>query len=232
MRYNPLKVCAMSAWFLALCCLLSSDQSLLRTGPPSTDILVYLAVEANQPAIPVNYMKRELSTLMQAAGFRVIWGDIHNPGKDGQVSNLVVLQLHGVCGLPPGSYRLEEAVASGASLAETSVSSGNVLPFSRVNCANLTRMIGPSLSMEAGAQRDFLYGRAMARVVAHELYHVEMGSRDHGHDGVAKERFKVADLLDDSFGFDTVALARLRQKAVADNPSPHADATGETAAGR
>jgi len=55
-----------------------------------------------------------------------------------------------------------------------------VLPFSWINCANLTRMIGPVLADEAGALRDYLYGRAMARIAAHELYHVMMGSRDHG----------------------------------------------------
>jgi hypothetical protein len=53
----------------------------------------------------------------------------------------------------------------------------------------------------------------MARVAAHELYHVMMGSRVHGHDGVAKASFSVADLLDDGFDFDRTALILLRQKA-------------------
>ncbi len=115
--------------------------------------------------------------------------------------------------MPSGNYRIERAVASGASLAETSVAGGVVMPFSYLNCANLTRMIAPILGDEPPAQRDYLYGRAMARVAAHELYHVMMGSRLHGHAGMAKAKFAVADLLDDSFDFDRTSLAELRQKA-------------------
>ena len=92
-------------------------------------------------------------------------------------------------------------------------------------------MIGPVLGEEAGAQRDFLYGRAMARVIAHELYHVVTGSRDHAREGVAKPKFTVPDLLNEVFEFDHMALAKLRQRAV----EAGADANGslgETAAGR
>jgi hypothetical protein len=158
-------------------------------------------------------MKRELSALMQSAGYRVVWGDASHPDRSGLVSNLIVLQLTGTCAMPPGSYRVERAVESGVSLAETSVSGGSVMPFSWVHCANLTRLIGPAISLEAGAQRDFLYGRAMARVVAHEFYHVLAGSQAHGHEGVSKSHFGVADLLNESFDFDAATLNKLRQKA-------------------
>ena len=53
----------------------------------------------------------------------------------------------------------------------------------------------------------------MARVVAHELYHVLMGSGDHGHDGVSKATFTTANLLDELFDFDIAALAKLKQRA-------------------
>jgi len=81
-------------------------------------------------------------------------------------------------------------------------------------------MVGPVLADEAGAQRDYLYGRAMARVAAHELYHVVIGSRDHGHEGVAKPAFSVGDLLDERFDFDRIALALLRRKAGESEPAP------------
>jgi hypothetical protein len=67
----------------------------------------------------------------------------------------------------------------------------------------------------------------MARVAAHELYHVMMGSRDHGHDGVAKPRFSTAGLLDERFDFDKIALAKLRQRAVV-----RGDTIAESAVGR
>jgi len=180
---------------------------------PHTALAVYISADAGQSPAPLEYMKRELSGIMQSAGYRVVYGDPRKPDTAAGFSKLVVLELRGNCGMPPGNYRLERAVASGVSLAETSVSSGVVMPFSRINCANLTRTIGPLLADEAGAQRDYFYGRAMARVAAHEIYHVTMGSQDHSHEGVAKPSFTVADLLDERFDFDRVALAHLRQSA-------------------
>jgi hypothetical protein len=203
----------MSAWVLALFCLLHNDPSVFRTNLPGTDLAVYLNVNSSQPPAPLENMKRELSGIMQAAGYRVVYGDMRTPDTQAMVSALVVLELRGSCGMPPGIYRVERSVASGASLAETAVSSGKVLPFSHIDCANLTRLLGPMLADEAAAQRDYLYGRAMARVAAHELYHVVMGSREHGREGVAKPSFSVADLLDEHFDFDRIALALLRQKA-------------------
>jgi hypothetical protein len=217
----------MSAWVLALFSLLNTVPSLVRTNLPRTELAVYLTLDPTQPVAPLENMKRELSGMMQSAGYRVVYDDPRNPDRDTQFSMLAVLELRGSCGLPPGNFRVERAVASGASLAETSVSAGVVLPFSRINCANLTRLIGPVLSDEPGAQRDYLYGRALARVAAHELYHVMMGSRDHGHQGIAKPSFSVADLLDERFDFDRVAIALLRQKAVgAEGRAEIADAAG------
>jgi hypothetical protein len=201
----------MSAWVLALFSLLSIAPSLSRTNLPPSIFAVYLSTVPDQRPAPLEIMKRELSGIMQAAGYQLIYPGSNAPGA--QFSALAVLELHGSCGIPPGNYRVERSVASGVSLAETAISSGVVLPFSRLNCANLTRMIGPVLSDEAGAQRDYLYGRAMARLAAHELYHVMMGSRGHGREGVSKPSFSVADLLDERFDFDRIALAQMRQKA-------------------
>jgi hypothetical protein len=59
--------------------------------------------------------------------------------------------------------------------------------------------------------RDFLYGRALARVLAHEFYHVLVHTHKHTSKGVAKKAHSADDLLSDHFDFDAVALAQLRQ---------------------
>jgi hypothetical protein len=213
----------MSAWVLALLSLFHTDPSAARRNSAHTDLAVYLTLDPKQAAAPLENMKRELTGIMESAGYRVVYGDPRTPDPDAQFSVLVVLELHGACGMPGGSYRVDRAVGSGASLAETSVSSGVVMPFSRINCANLTRLIGPLLADEPPAQRDYYYGRAMGRIAAHELYHVMMGSCAHAHEGVGKASFSVNDLLDERFDFDRIALARLRQKA-AEDPTPQSPA--------
>jgi hypothetical protein len=203
----------MSAWVLALLSLLHSDPSVFRGNSRRTELAVYLTLDPKQAAGPLENMKRELSGIMESAGYRVVYSDPRTPDPNAQYSVLAVLELHGACGMPAGNYRVERAVASGASLAKTSVSAGVVMPFSRIDCANVTRLIGPLLADEGGAQRDYFYGRAMARIAAHELYHVMMGTCAHAREGVAKASFTVNDLLDEHFEFDRAALAGLRRKA-------------------
>ena len=92
------------------------------------------------------------------------------------------------------------------------ITDGQVLPFSSLNCAALTNSVSAALAKEAGARRDFLYGRAMAGVVAHEFYHVLMRTTEHGRSGVARSCFSTSDLLTERFEFEGAALARLRHR--------------------
>jgi hypothetical protein len=166
---------------------------------------VYLKTGANQPAAPVTHMKRELAALMKTAGYRVQWGD------ESADSVLTVVELNGTCTMPAG-FDAAHGASTGVSLATTNVTDGQVLPFSAVNCAALTRSLAPALLKDAGAQRDFLYGRAMARVVAHELYHILMRTTEHSRSGVARSCFSTDDLLTERFEFESSVLAQMRRK--------------------
>lgn len=193
----------MSARLLALCCLLILAVSPGRSGgDPSSrpDVVVYLKTTPAQPAAPVEAMKPELNELMRRAGLRVEWRDVGSANRNVEDAVLVVVELRGVCGVAgePAGGR-----ADPGSLASTAVSGGRVLPFSWLNCDVLNRMVAPA---SAG-----LYGRAMARVAAHELCHVLAQSREHGRAGLAKAAFSRRELLGDSFDFAEGALARLAQ---------------------
>ena len=54
----------------------------------------------------------------------------------------------------------------------THVSDGNVLPFSEVECDKIASSIRPEMSKSQWHDRDSVLGRAMGRVLAHELYHM------------------------------------------------------------
>ena len=56
------------------------------------------------------------------------------------------------------------------------------------------------VAINAG-EREEKYGRALARVLAHELYHIFANTMHHGSMGVAKESYSVQDLLTDDFQF-------------------------------
>jgi len=199
----------MSARLWALCCLLNPVVSSAWTGStPSAgpDVVVYLKTDSVQPARSLEHMKRELGALMSVPGYRVEWRDAQSPDRNVDNAELVVVELRGSCGVPPG-WLAAGHTGRADSLASTHVSGAKVLPFSWLNCDSLTRLLAPSLAGEADAQRDYLYGSAMARLVAHELYHILANTREHGREGIGKAGFTSKDLLSERFGFATASTA-------------------------
>jgi hypothetical protein len=122
---------------------------------------------------------------------------------------LIVVEVRGVC----DTHAAEQPAATAAqsyALASSSVVDGRVLPFSWVDCSALSRFIGPSLAEKRGRKRDYIYGRAMARLLAHEFYHVLAQTEEHTAAGLTKPKFSVNDLLADRFEYEETALSRLR----------------------
>ena len=205
----------MSARVLAAFCLFdlvvcSAPASSNRTS--DSEVLVYLSGDAAQPHAPLDAMKPELRRLMDSAGYRVIFTDSQAPVASTDFE-LVVVTLRGRCGMPAMGPSPRALPTSGAPLASTAVEEGRILPFSSVDCAGLSAMLSAPLSSEPAARRDFLYGRAMARLIAHELYHVLLQTRGHERTGIARPGFSASDLLTDRFAFEAATTARLRPAA-------------------
>jgi hypothetical protein len=89
------------------------------------------------------------------------------------------------------------------SLADTSVSGTKVLPFFQVNCPQLVRMLTSENSQG-------LLGRALARVIAHELYHIIGRTPVHRNSGIAKAAFSVRDLLNPEVQFDIGSIVQMK----------------------
>jgi hypothetical protein len=80
-----------------------------------------------------------------------------------------------------------------------------------VNCGNVTKLLAPALLYQPAARGDFIFGRAVARLIAHEFYHMLMQTREHTRNGISKPCFTAADLMTNSFEFEGVALAQLQR---------------------
>ena len=84
----------------------------------------------------------------------------------------------------------------------THVSDGAILPFSDVDCDRVRVFLQKHLLSVRPADRQTAFGRALGRVVAHELYHIFANTTHHGSDGVGKPAYTVQDLLSDEFRFE------------------------------
>lgn len=207
------------------CCLLNIALCAERpesVAPPRHEAVVYLKVSADQPGQPVEEMKREANALLEPAGYTLAWRRL--PNAVGEVVDvpLVVLELRGTCQAPRRGDELAPLL-NPSSLASTSVVNGDVLPFSWLECGTLSRMLAPALTA-TGSRRDYLYGRAMGRLIAHELFHILTHTRGHDAGGVAKPYFSAQDILAERFEFEASTLARFQEPAAR-------DATAESAEG-
>ena len=190
----------MSARHLAASCLLFAGLSPAWAqdgGSRDPRLVVYLGAGTSQSNAPLKYMRQELTSLMQQAGYSLAVRDLDDRDKS-EAEFLTVVHLNGNCSIAAGYAPSDDTAQRDKSLATTAITDGRVLPFSAVNCTALTRVLQPAVMNEPGAQRDFLYGRALARVIAHELYHALSRTTCHAHAGIAKSAFSRDDLLGES----------------------------------
>jgi hypothetical protein len=200
------------ALLLALCCLLITVVSpgwAASPRPVTAKLAVYLKTETSQSLRLLDSMKRELARVMQTAGYDLEWRGPQDSHID-TGAFLAVVELKGDCEVPYGNLGEGSTLPGMADLASTSISDGQVLPFGWVNCGNLTKFLAPALLDQPAARADFIFGRAIARLIAHEFYHMLIQTRDHTRNGISKPCFTAADLIANSFEFEGAALAQLQ----------------------
>lgn len=191
----------MYARLLAIVCLFSScalfGASAALSAPKAT-VAVYLKGDKSE-SLP--FLRQELTELMAPAGVQLQWP---NPNSRVQADRVISVELRGTCKPTEGSGKFK----TGTSLASTAVQDGKVLPFSWVNCGAVDRFLGKAL--KNASNKPEVYGKALARLLAHEFFHVLAETEEHTSAGVSKTAFTVADLLAERMMFHEDALALLR----------------------
>lgn len=141
-------------------------------------------------------MQRELETAMKPLGYAPEWRGVTDTPMQSSVEKLVMVDFRGRC--------LAEAADLPARttniLARTQVSDGTVLPFSEVECDEVRASLHPAWGTRT-QQSDVALGRALGKVLAHELYHVLMRTTAHSKDGIAKKSLSQADLVSGQLQF-------------------------------
>lgn len=176
-------------------------------------LVIFLSSDsANAPAAS-SPMKRELSNLMQTAAIRVEWQD-PSTGQGGLENDYsAVIRLRGSCRPTAPDTHFQHSLSGPFPLASSEIVDGVILPFGDIDCAALNSFLGPSLWRMPGKEQESLYGRAVARLIAHELFHMIARATAHARSGVAEPAFTVAELLSDHFEFTESTRTELRSEA-------------------
>jgi hypothetical protein len=166
-------------------------------------------VNQPDPAV-VELMKSEIREILAPAELELRFQRISETGASQSFRKVVVVHFHGTCETRSDAigFSLADAgLLDFPALGTTDVAAGRILPYVQVYC-NEVRAFVPSPSMLPFAQ---LYGRALGRVVAHELYHVLLSTRDHSRTGVARFAQTARDLTRDKLALDLRSVVRLRE---------------------
>jgi hypothetical protein len=154
-------------------------------------------------------MEHEVAGILKDSGLQLQWRALsRTSGAENALDeeNLVVVRFNGRCILEPDPILYDER----GPLAFTHTSDGTVLPFSEVACDQVTASMRSAMFGSDYAQGDQLLGRALGRVVAHELVHILTGSHDHGHEGVARAALSGTQLITPRLPLSPSDLERLR----------------------
>lgn len=177
--------------------------ALFGARPPQ--VAVFLSNVTDESPLP--YMQAEVGRLMGPEAI-LVWRNWKDRAAGGDYERVVTVNLKGRCsadpfGVPAIAGRERQALAS------TATSGDSVLPFAEVDCDALRSLMAPVLNHTDRSRWPQIFGRAMGRVLAHELYHMVAQTRTHSETGVAKASFRVCDLTAEHFEFSDAAVARL-----------------------
>src|SRR5579871_4998498 len=121
-------------------------------------------------------MQDEVAKIMSPMGMDIQWRSMdQNKGNELSIK-LAVIHLTGRC---DAAYLAGEAPHPGA-LGWTHVSDGAIIPFSDIDCDRIRGFLRDGLLAVPKEDREEAFGRAVGRVLAHELYHILANTPRHG----------------------------------------------------
>jgi len=165
-----------------------------RTAP----IRLYTQFQHQPPDAVLEAIQEELQNVMMPAGIDFEWRSLANSMGNEVSVELAVIHFKGTCALTD----LAPTEIYPGPLGWTHMSDGEILPFSDINCDGIRGFIQRGLLQLPEAVRETAYGRAIARVLAHELYHILAKTTKHAAWGIGKPAYTVQELLSTRFEFE------------------------------
>lgn len=178
-----------SAFLIALLSAASGTQA--AAAGRGHSIGVYIDFDAAPSAMAVAAMKREVGAIMKSTGLKMNWRKLKENRGTEAFDGLVVVRFKGKCHVQPWP---DEPATGKITLASTIVSEGQVLPFTEVECEAVRKTLVYS-GTTCDQERQCAFGRALGRVLAHELYHALARTTLHAGKGLAKATQSLRDLI-------------------------------------
>lgn len=176
----------------------------IDTPSAVTVVLDFTAAYSDQS---VREMQREAQSILHASGIHLEWRT-RSQASRASFDELVVIKFSGACEPQATPW----VSAEPGSLGYTFVSDGSVLPYSEIACDKVAAAIRSAMPGGVSGDPEMLLGRALGRVVAHELVHMLTASRQHGREGVHRAELSGRQLVAIAFPLSAADTARLQHR--------------------
>jgi hypothetical protein len=186
------------------------------TPTPSSSITIIYRFQGPSSVPMLQEMREEVGRLMQPSLMRPEWREREEVTGSDRFSNLIVVDFRGPCrtgrsvSSAGGSRVGDSAAEKDQPLGKAHVVDGEVLPFVEIDCGRVQALLHSTLWGRQMQNSDPALGRAFARVLAHELYHVLAGTMSHARTGVAKPALSVNDLVSTRLNFTAEDIDRMK----------------------
>jgi hypothetical protein len=180
-----------------------------KTSVCTPSITVYTDFKKEHSELSFEVMKEEVTLIFAPVGLKLQWHSFEPSLQNDRSAELVVVSFKGKC-------RTNELVVPRLDTRNSGLgwcyrTESRVTGYCYLDCDSIQRFINPAeLRILPWVDRDRVLGRALGRVLAHELYHILLGTKRHSARGLAKASFAVDELISDQFGFEESDVDVLR----------------------
>jgi hypothetical protein len=174
------------------------------------NVTVLVNFEKPHSDVLVTALRRELRYLLEPAGIAVEVMLKSEMPVSPQFSELVVFEMKGLCSMNAAPVVWGRSLSERGPLAFAYLSNGEILHFGEVECDRVRLCLQRVTGGGSPEQHQAQYGAALAIVVAHEIYHMMAGSKQHTKDGLTKESLSARELLDGALSIPLVVRETLR----------------------
>jgi hypothetical protein len=172
--------------------------TLAAFGADKRPILVLMQFEQDHSEVSIAAMKREFAEIMKAAGLEFDHKLRSELSEFDTPADIIMVKFKGQCRMK----LLPELFDERGPFATTQMQDGQMQSFSEVACDRVRVSVRSAMTGTQLKDGETVLGRALGRVLAHEVYHIVSKSPHHGATGVARRALTGSELTADRLQLD------------------------------
>ncbi len=192
-----------SIYPLLAACLVCATMAAATSRIPS-GLTVVLDFRGAHSDSSILEMERESGSILKTTGLKLDWRSRDDAPKSAY-PNLVVMTFNGSCKFDP----TPQGYGAPGPLASTRTTNHIIQSFGQVDCDHVVGTARSAMFGSDYAHADMLVGRALGRVVVHEIVHMLTKSAEHGRDGVFEAALSGKQLIAPSLPLSAMDVDQL-----------------------